>query len=70
MNDQELLSAMHRCLNTADGKILMQELEADYDSDALFSATPMTMTKNVAQRDLVRALKLIQTGEAKDAMER
>jgi len=48
----------------------MQELEADYDSDALFSATPMVMTKNVAQRDLVRALKLIQTGEAKDAMER
>ena len=69
MNDQELLKAMHRCLNTDDGKILMRELVADYDADFLFSDDALVMAQKVGKRDLVHGLKLIQSGELEDAVE-
>jgi hypothetical protein len=60
---QQRYDACTKCLNTPDGKVLMEELKAELDDVEVWDADPLKMAKKAAGRDLFKVLCAMQTGE-------
>ena len=64
MSRELKLKQMYHCLNTPEGKVLMDELRTTLDGGDLFDSDPLVMAQNVAGRDVFKYLEVIQRGDA------
>jgi hypothetical protein len=57
------LKQIHHCLNTPEGKVLMDELRILYDQAQLFDPDALIMAGNVAGRDFYKVMESYQRGD-------
>jgi hypothetical protein len=61
---QYRLKQIYHCLNTPEGKVLVDELGAILDGPELFDTDPLVMAQNVAGRDIYKLLVSFQNGDS------
>lgn len=61
---QHRLKQMHHCLNTPEGKVLVDELASILDGPDLFDTDALIMAQNVAGRDILKLLQSFQRGDS------
>jgi hypothetical protein len=63
MDRKYRLKQMHHCLNTPEGRILMEEMEKLLDGADLFHTDPLEMAKRCAERDVYKLLESLERGD-------